>query len=78
MAKRESKIPIYAAIAGNIAIGIVKFVASAVSGSVSMLSEGIHSVVDSGNGLLVLVGIKQSQKEPDAQHPFGYGKNLYF
>ena len=72
------KIAVIAAIIGNIAVGIVKFIAAFISGSSAMLSEGIHSVVDSGNGILVLFGMHRSKKEPDFLHPFGYGKELYF
>lgn len=76
--KGESKVSIIAAIVGNILIGVVKFIAAAISGSSAMVSEGIHSIVDSGNGLLILHGIKRSDKKPDREHPFGYGKELYF
>lgn len=62
----------------NIAIGVVKFIAGAITASSAMFSEGIHSVVDSGNDILVLYGVKSSKKKPDIEHPFGYGKNLYF
>ena len=75
---RGGRVAVLAAIAGNVAVGIVKFIAAAISGSVAMFSEGIHSLVDSGNGILVLFGMKRSKKEPDYQHPFGYGKELYF
>ncbi len=74
----ESTITIIAAIVANILIGIVKFIASGISGSAAMASEGIHSIVDSGNGLLILLGIKRSNKKADRDHPFGHGKELYF
>lgn len=76
--KGESKKSVIAAILGNIAVGIVKFIAAAISGSSAMLSEGVHSVVDSGNGILILFGMKQSKRPPDPAHPFGYGQELYF
>ena len=74
----SAKGPIYAAIAANIAIAISKFIASGISGSSAMLSEGIHSLVDTGNGFLLLFGIRQSKKKPDAEHPLGYGQEVYF
>lgn len=73
-----SKLSLYGGIAANIAIAVSKFIAAYVTGSSAMLSEGIHSLVDTGNGGLLLYGVHQSQKPADARHPFGRGKELYF
>ncbi len=78
MATGGSKLAIYGAIGANFCIAVMKFVASYFTGSASMLSEGIHSLIDTGNGGLLLYGIKRSQQEPDHKHPFGYGKEVFF
>ncbi len=78
MAHGESKIAIFASIAANVGIAIMKFVASFFTGSSAMLSEGIHSLIDTTNGLLLLFGIKRSKVAPDKAHPFGHGMEIYF
>jgi cation diffusion facilitator family transporter len=77
-ASSERPITVYGAIAANAVIAVSKFAAGMISGSSAMLSEGIHSVVDTGNELLLLLGIHRSKKPADELHPFGYGKELYF
>ena len=78
MATGGSKLAIFASMAANLGIAVMKFIASIFTGSSSMLSEGIHSLVDTTNGILLLWGIKKSKKAPDKLHPFGHGMEIYF
>ncbi|MGN8224456.1 cation diffusion facilitator family transporter [Gracilimonas sp. BCB1] len=73
-----SKKVIYAALIGNGLISVTKFIAVVITGSSAMMSEGIHSVVDTGNQILLLMGLKKAEKPADADFPFGHGKEVYF
>jgi len=74
----ESRRAVYAGLGGNILVAITKFAAALISGSSSMMSEGVHSLVDTGNQALLLHGYRRSKRAPDEEHPLGYGRELYF
>jgi len=74
----SSKKVIFAALIGNAAIAVTKFVASGITSSSAMFSEGIHSLVDTGNQILLLFGLRQAKKPADRRYPFGHGKEVYF
>jgi cation diffusion facilitator family transporter len=78
MASSKSKLVVYAAATGNGLIAVTKFIAAAYTGSSAMLSEAVHSVADTGNQLLLLYGMHRAQQPPDARHPLGHGRELYF
>lgn len=76
--RKRGKIAVVAGMIGNITVCVVKFLAAFISGSSAMLSEAIHSVVDSCDGVFMLLGLHRANRKPDFLHPFGYGKELYF
>jgi cation diffusion facilitator family transporter len=78
MAAQSSKGAVIAALAGNILVAATKLFAAVWTGSAAMMSEAVHSLVDTGNEVLLLYGMHRASRRPDAQHPLGYGRELYF
>lgn len=78
MAASTSKNVIFAALAGNLAIAVTKLIAALVTGSAAMMSEAIHSAVDTGNQIILLIGLKRAARPATESHPFGHGLQLYF
>lgn len=72
------RLTLYAAIAANVAIAVTKFLAAGASGSSVLFSEGLHSIVDTGDGLLLLLGVHLSHRGPTRRHPYGHGAEVYF
>jgi cation diffusion facilitator family transporter len=78
MASRASKRVLYAALLGNLLVALTKFVAAGLTGSSAMASEAVHSLVDTGNEVLLLYGLRRAARPPDDLHPLGHGRELYF
>src|SRR5438045_2010779 len=78
MAEQESNRVVIAALVGNVLVAATKLVAALVTGSAAMMSEAVHTVVDTGNELLLLYGLRRASRPADADHPFGHGRELYF
>jgi divalent metal cation (Fe/Co/Zn/Cd) transporter len=78
MARRSSKKVVYAALLGNVLVALTKFAAAGLTGSSAMVSEAIHSLVDTGNEILLLHGLRRAARPPDELHPLGHGRELYF
>src|SRR3954465_12260809 len=78
MAQSATSRTVWAAVIGNFLVAITKIAAALITGSSAMLSEAFHSMVDTGNEALLLYGLRRSRRYPDADHHFGYGRELYF
>src|SRR5512142_661982 len=76
--KREKPIVVYGAMAANVVIAVLKYIVAFITHSSAMLAEAIHSTADTGNELLLLLGLHQSRKPRDDTHPVGHGRELYF
>src|SRR3954466_9284800 len=77
MAADGSARAVVTALGANLVVAVAKFIAAAITGSASMLAEGVHSVADSGNQVLLLIGGRQARQAPSALHPFGYARARY-
>ena len=74
----ESRTAVIAALVGNVSLAVLKGVAAAFTGSAAMLAETFHSLADTGNQVLLFIGMRTGRRPPDREHPFGYGRAVYF